>query len=94
MKTRSRESLNWQDDSACRSEDPELFFHPSNERGSRKSRRIEAAKAVCAQCDVRQQCLDYALRNKEEFGTWGGQSEDERRAMLGQIALSAERQTA
>jgi hypothetical protein len=37
------------------------------------------AKRLCASCDVREQCLDYALDNDERFGIWGGHSERERR---------------
>ncbi|HJR18350.1 MAG TPA: WhiB family transcriptional regulator, partial [Actinomycetota bacterium] len=37
------------------------------------------AKRICAQCAVRDECLDYALANDERFGIWGGLSERERR---------------
>jgi WhiB family redox-sensing transcriptional regulator len=37
------------------------------------------AKAICAMCPVRAECLDYALTNGERFGIWGGLSERERR---------------
>jgi hypothetical protein len=43
----------WQEQGACREADPELFFHPQNERGLARLRRDRAAKAVCARCDVR-----------------------------------------
>lgn len=39
----------------------------------------EEAKAVCAGCAVREQCLEFALTNGEKFGIWGGLSERERR---------------
>lgn len=32
-------------------------------------------------CDVRDQCLEYALQNDERFGIWGGLSERERRKL-------------
>jgi hypothetical protein len=34
-----------------------------------------------AECPVREECLEYALRNKEEHGIWGGASERQRRKM-------------
>jgi WhiB family redox-sensing transcriptional regulator len=34
---------------------------------------------VCLSCDVRVECLEYALANDERFGIWGGLSERERR---------------
>jgi WhiB family redox-sensing transcriptional regulator len=36
------------------------------------------AKAVCAACRVRRQCLQYALATHQLHGVWGGTSEDER----------------
>lgn len=41
----------------------------------------EAAKAVCATCPVREECLAYALRTVQRHGIWGGTSERERRQM-------------
>ena len=32
-------------------------------------------------CDVRAECLEYALANDERFGIWGGLSERERRKL-------------
>jgi WhiB family redox-sensing transcriptional regulator len=48
---------------------------------------------VCRGCEVRQQCLDYALANGEKFGIWGGLSERERRRLRRQRA-QANRSTA
>jgi WhiB family redox-sensing transcriptional regulator len=39
------------------------------------------AKKVCLGCDVRSECLEYALANDERFGIWGGLSERERRRL-------------
>lgn len=63
----------WREDAACRSADPELFFSSS-------SRDIEAARAYCASCPVREPCLGDAMDREESNGVWGGMSEDERRA--------------
>jgi len=41
---------------------------------------------VCKGCEVREQCLDYALANGEKFGIWGGLSERERRRLRRQRA--------
>jgi WhiB family redox-sensing transcriptional regulator len=40
--------------------------------------RHQKAKAVCAKCPVVAQCREHALRFGEDFGTWGGLSEDDR----------------
>jgi len=46
---------------------------------------VGAAKAVCTGCPFRDECLDWALEY-EEYGTWGGKSEDERRVMNGLVS--------
>lgn len=64
----------WRQRAACLGEDPELFFpHPSDSIG------IEDARAVCRRCPVIDLCRDRALEDREQFGVWGGLSEDERR---------------
>ena len=55
----------WQAVGACREADPDLFFHPQNERGLARLRRDRAAKAVCARCKVRIECADYAIRARD-----------------------------
>ncbi len=72
----------WQYEGACRSADPEVFFHPEGERGGTRRRRDEAAKAVCATCPVIVKCREHALTVHEPYGVWGGLSEDERSAII------------
>ena len=72
----------WQSEAACRGLDTEMFFHPENERGPRRTARENAAKAVCATCPVRQACADHALQVREPYGIWGGLSESEREEIL------------
>ena len=62
----------WQDRALCAQTDPEAFF-------PEKGGSTREAKRVCRSCDVRSECLDYALENDERFGIWGGLSERERR---------------
>ncbi len=66
--------LDWQDRALCSQTDPEAFF-------PEKGRSTREAKKVCASCDVKAECLDYALRHDERFGIWGGLSERERRKL-------------
>ena len=58
-----------------RAELAELFF-PISEADTE---RIAAAKALCGRCPVRQECLEHALHNGEDYGIWGGLTEGERR---------------
>ena len=66
---------------ACKGEDPELFFGPDAEFVSARQVREEKARAICARCPVRPDCLAYALDTGQAYGIWGGASEDDRRAM-------------
>ena len=68
------EQLAWQSDSLCAQTDPEAFF-------PEKGGSTREAKKICGQCEVRTQCLEYALQNDERFGIWGGLSERERRKL-------------
>ncbi|CAL9672450.1 WhiB family transcriptional regulator [Streptomyces sp. enrichment culture] len=72
-------NTNWRDRSACREEDPDLFF-PIGNTGPALL-QIEEAKAVCRRCPVMERCLQWALENGQEHGVWGGLDEDERRRM-------------
>jgi WhiB family redox-sensing transcriptional regulator len=71
--------MDWRDRSACLDEDPELFFPIGNTGPA--ILQIEEAKQVCRRCDVREQCLAWALEAGQDHGVWGGMSEDERRAL-------------
>jgi WhiB family transcriptional regulator, redox-sensing transcriptional regulator len=64
----------WQDRALCAQTDPEAFF-------PEKGGSTREAKRVCRSCEVRAECLDYALENDERFGIWGGLSERERRRL-------------
>ena len=66
--------LAWQTDALCAQTDPEAFF-------PEKGGSTRDAKKICASCEVRNQCLEYALKNDERFGIWGGLSERERRKL-------------
>jgi len=75
----------WQWRAACRGEDANLFF-PPNHVEDREARllREQQAKAICATCPVRIECLEYAVRTRESHGIWGGLNELERRILTRQ----------
>ena len=80
----------WQFDAACRGEDSALFFAPNYfEKRVEKGAREARAKAICAGCPVREECLEYAVRIRETHGIWGGLNELERRQLLRERALRA-----
>jgi WhiB family redox-sensing transcriptional regulator len=67
----------WRNEALCRDTDPELFF-PVGNTGDAIG-QIELARTVCNDCQVRSQCLEFALATNQDCGVWGGTSEDERR---------------
>ena len=73
------DSDDWRERSACRDSDPDLFF-PIGSTGPALD-QIAAAKAVCRACEVRSDCLEFALATNQEAGVWGGTAEDERRSL-------------
>ena len=62
----------WQERALCAQTDPEAFF-------PEKGGSTREAKRICLGCEVKDECLDYALAHDERFGIWGGLSERERR---------------
>jgi WhiB family transcriptional regulator, redox-sensing transcriptional regulator len=79
------EPMGWQFRALCRGEDSALFFPPHTlENREDKQAREGRAKAICAACPVRAECLDYALEIREPYGIWGGLNELERRLVLRQ----------
>jgi WhiB family redox-sensing transcriptional regulator len=64
----------WQERALCAQTDPEAFF-------PEKGGSTREAKRICASCEVRAECLEYALAFDERFGIWGGLSERERRRL-------------
>jgi len=74
--------LDWQDHGLCKQSDPEAFFPEKG--GSTKQ-----AKAVCKRCPITDECLRWALDNRERYGIWGGKSEYERRLILIAEAVDA-----
>lgn len=75
-------ALDWQDAGLCKETDPEMFFP---ERGASAA----PALRVCAGCEVRAECLAYALDQGERFGVWGGMTERARRRLVRQRLRAA-----
>ena len=64
----------WTTAALCAQVDSELFY-PEAGAPNRD------AKQVCAGCNVRAECLAYAIAHRERCGVWGGTTERERRRM-------------
>ena len=69
----------WREDAACRDFPTDLFFPIGH--GPRAQAQASQAKAICAQCPVRADCLEYSIVTNAQFGVFGGLTEDERRRL-------------
>lgn len=74
------EEQTWQERALCAQTDPEAFF-------PEKGGSTREAKKICTGCEVRSECLEYALAHDERFGIWGGLSERERRKLKKRAAV-------
>jgi len=64
----------WMEQALCAQTDPETFF-------PEKGQENRTAKKMCASCDVRGECLEFALATDQQHGVWGGLSVSERRKL-------------
>ena len=76
IRTHDWDAQEWRDRAACRDTTPELFFPIGTTGGALD--QIDAAKRVCGQCPVREECGAYALEHNCKWGVYGGMNEDER----------------
>lgn len=78
------DGADWRDFALCAETDPEAFF-------PEKGGSTREAKKVCRSCEVRTECLEYALGNPDltQFGIWGGLSPQERRLVRHGEAVAA-----
>lgn len=66
----------WQDDALCAQIGGDETWFPD------KGGSPRAAKRMCARCDVRPECLETALANREEYGVYGGTTAAERKRIV------------
>lgn len=68
--------IDWMQDGLCAQTDPALFFPDGT--GNAITSQVKQAKKICAQCPVKDACLEWAVDTGQSAGVWGGLSEDER----------------
>ena len=80
----SARNWSWQDKALCKSNgvDATVFFNDDMLRGPEKQARESAAKKICTACPIKTECLEHALTVPENFGVWGGLTEDERMVIV------------
>lgn len=74
-------TLYWRELASCRDYDPELWFPLGNVWTPKQANRAAAAKAICAGCPVRAECLNDALRRGDVWAILGETTPDERRTL-------------
>jgi len=62
----------WEQSAECRNADPGIFFYKENEA---------EARHICQRCEVREECLEFALYHHIQYGIWGGLDETERKTL-------------
>lgn len=72
-----RKAEKWMEQALCKGEDVHLWFADVHVTTEAK-RLVRLAKEVCFECSVRMECLDWANRNEEVYGIWGGLTPKER----------------
>jgi WhiB family redox-sensing transcriptional regulator len=88
-------SLEWAGRAACRGSDPKLWFGRVDDMPPARAldaeacgpekRRIEKARAYCADCPVLLACRDHALSLPEAYGIWGGTTRRQRSGYLNEL---------
>ena len=58
----------WDNKAACKTKDASLL----NIFYSKKKKDIALAKSICDKCEIKRQCYQKAVENKEPAGIWGG----------------------
>ena len=88
--TATGSAMNWRAAGACLKADPDLFF-PISSAGPAQQ-QIARAKVICAGCQVRRQCLEFAQEHALTYGIWGGTTpEDRQRALRRQRRIARSR---
>ena len=75
----------WKADALCTPETRDLYF---TTRGGQNE--AKTAKAICALCPVRDECLRYAVLTSQRYGIWGGLTELERRGLRKALVTASE----
>ena len=89
-RTRLAAVEDWRHRATCLDENPEMFF-PIGNTGPALL-QIEEAKTVCRRCPVIAECRRWAEGTRQEYGIWGGLSEEERRALRRKKLAAAQRE--
>ena len=80
MSSLSAPRLDWRSDALCAKDENTSLFFPVGVTGAAEI-QIRQAKSACQDCPVLKDCLSFAITTNQEYGVWGGTSEEERRVL-------------
>lgn len=61
--------------------DPDIFFMDDKDEPNYNAIKTEMARAICNECPIQKQCLQFAIKEEME-GVWGGTTTKERRSII------------
>ena len=71
----------WAERGACRGANTERFYAVDTTVQRDNPNKYGSARRLCLACDVREECLEFALVHNEKYGMWGGLLPFERRRL-------------
>lgn len=78
--------LSWQDRASCLGMDTEIFYFDPNLKGQSKRNKASVAKAICATCPVKLECLTDAVVRDDRHSIQGGTTPEERGSLHESVA--------
>lgn len=57
---------------------PDLFFPEDYPDPEKRTLATKAAKKICRECELMNECFTYAIETNQRYGIWGATSPDER----------------
>lgn len=78
----------WMEDAACKGAPTDWWF-PGVGEGTTRS--VHRAKRICRRCQVRVECLDYAISTNQEHGIWGGLAINARKTLKAELQRTGEK---
>jgi WhiB family transcriptional regulator, redox-sensing transcriptional regulator len=85
------ENESWRMRRNCTPDDTDLFLPPPNMPAAERKENETAAKKLCGECVVREECLEEGLSRVNEVGIWGGMTEKERKQLRKSMGRTASR---
>jgi WhiB family redox-sensing transcriptional regulator len=64
--------------------DPDIFFMDDKDETNYDATKTRMALAICGQCPIEKQCLEFAIKEEME-GVWGGTTTKERKSIMFRI---------